>query len=81
MVTLTVEQRQASIGLIAVSEENQGKGWGKKLIQAAEFQAFKQGATTMKIPTQSSNAPACKLYASLGYQPVQQSYIYHYWGG
>lgn len=79
MVTLTVEQRQGNIGLIAVSEENQRKGWGRKLLQASEYQAFKQGATTMKIPTQSSNTPACKLYESLGYQLNSKVHVYHYW--
>ncbi|WP_057936021.1 GNAT family N-acetyltransferase [Algoriphagus resistens] len=79
MVTLTVEHGQANIGLIAVSGENQGKGWGRKLLQAAEYQAFRQGAVIMKIPTQSSNAPACKLYESLGYQLKNKIHVYHYW--
>jgi len=79
LVTFGVENEKASIGLIAVAEQYQGRGWGKKLVQAAEWHANKSGAVTMQIPTQENNLPACKLYRSLGYKVVERDYVYHYW--
>ncbi|WPR77412.1 GNAT family N-acetyltransferase [Algoriphagus sp. NG3] len=79
MVTVSVELSRGSIGLIAVSEKHQGKGWGKKLVKAAEFECWQEGAREILIPTQESNIPACGLYKSLGYKPSEKTYIYHYW--
>lgn len=79
MVTYSVEDKAAKVGLIAVSKESQGKGWGKKLMKAAEAKAFSLGATTIEVSTQESNIPACKLYESLGYKLAEKVYIYHWW--
>ncbi|MEB2777549.1 GNAT family N-acetyltransferase [Algoriphagus sp. D3-2-R+10] len=79
MVTFSVEKEQGRIGLIAVSEKHQGQGLGKKLLQAAEFNAYQLGAREMLIPTQESNIPACKLYESVGYKPIEKIHLYHYW--
>ena len=81
MVTYAVKNEQGRIGLIAVSEKYQGKGWGKKLVKAAEYIAKQEGAKEMLIPTQQTNISACKLYQSLGYTPAQQVYVYHWWKG
>ena len=78
-LSFSVEKEMGGIGLIAVSEKHQGQGLGKKLIQAAEYESMQIGAKTMQIPTQENNIPACKLYESLGYQPAERVYVYHYW--
>lgn len=78
-VTYSVEKELGRIGLIAVSEKDQGKGWGKKLVKAAESKTHQAGAKEMLIPTQQTNIPACKLYQSLGYTPVEKTYVYHWW--
>ncbi|WP_339698797.1 GNAT family N-acetyltransferase [Algoriphagus aquimarinus] len=79
MVTYSVEDKAAKVGLIAVSKQSQGKGWGKKLMKAAEAKAFSLGAKTIEVSTQESNIPACKLYESLGYKLAEKVYIYHWW--
>ncbi|MBN7817532.1 GNAT family N-acetyltransferase [Algoriphagus pacificus] len=79
MVTVDTEKEMGKIGLIAVSEKQQGKGWGKKLVKAAESKALSQGAQFIQIPTQEQNIPACNLYTSLGYSLIEKVYVYHWW--
>ncbi|MBN3582551.1 GNAT family N-acetyltransferase [Algoriphagus aestuarii] len=79
MVTVDSEKEIGKIGLIAVSEKHQGKGWGKKLIRAAESKACSQEAKFMQIPTQEKNIPACNLYTSLSYSIIEKVYVYHWW--
>jgi dTDP-4-amino-4,6-dideoxy-D-galactose acyltransferase len=79
-VTCAVAEYDAQIGLIAVQKDQQGKGWGKKLIQAAENFAIQKGAQSMTIGTQAANLPASSLYHSMGYQLIEREFIYHYWG-
>ncbi len=79
-VTCKVSEGDAQIGLIAVRKGQRGKGLGKKLIQTAENFAIQKGAQTMTIGTQAANLPASALYRGMGFQLVQQQFIYHYWG-
>ncbi|PZX47653.1 GNAT family N-acetyltransferase [Algoriphagus chordae] len=79
MVTYSIEKELGRIGLIAVSEKCQGQGLGKKLVKAAEFLCLHKGAKYLQIPTQEANIPACRLYTSLGYEPAEKSYVYHWW--
>lgn len=81
MVSFSVEKELGKIELIAVAEKHQGQGLGKKLVQAAEYAAFQNGAKSMQIPTQEKNIPACRLYESLGYHLVEKVFVYHYWNG
>lgn len=78
MVTLSVEEKEASIGLLAVDEKERGKGLGRQLVLASENEAIHSGAETLLIPTQSHNIPACRLYQSLGYEVAERVFIYHY---
>lgn len=79
MVTYSVEHKAAKVGLIAVSKQSQGKGWGKKLMKAAEAKAYSLGADTIEVSTQQVNIPAGKLYESLGYKLTEKVFIYHWW--
>jgi dTDP-4-amino-4,6-dideoxy-D-galactose acyltransferase len=78
-VTCHVSAGEASIGLIAVDPDQRGKGWGKRLVKAAENFAYDRGAMRLKIGTQQANAPALAMYQSLGYKEVERCFIYHYW--
>lgn len=78
-VTCKVGEGSAQIGLIAVEKNQRGKGWAKRLLQAAENFAFQNGSKTMTVPTQEANIPACKLYKSQGYTLKSQVHIYHSW--
>lgn len=80
-VSYTVSGNTAQIGLIAVDKNERGKGWAKRLMQAAERKAFLQGAKSLTVSTQEINIPASKLYKSLGFELNERIFIYHYWNG
>lgn len=79
MLTLSFENEVGNIGLLAVSKEHQGKGWGRKLLNAAIFFTNEKGIKALKVATQELNRQALGLYSSLGFQEVDRVYIYHYW--
>ena len=78
-VTVKIKDSEAHIGLIAVSQESQGKGVGKLLLQAAENYAHSKGAKNLFVPTQLNNIAACKFYESYGFQKFSTELTYHYW--
>lgn len=77
-VSCSISGKMAQIGLIAVDQNHRGKGWGKRLVQAAEQFAIQKGAESMSIATQDSNAPAVALYQKLGYNLAEKTFVYHY---
>ncbi|TDQ19599.1 dTDP-4-amino-4,6-dideoxy-D-galactose acyltransferase [Algoriphagus boseongensis] len=79
MVSFNLKDDAVQIGLLAVGEEHRGQAWGRKLIQAAEQLAFSKGKKYLIIPTQSRNQSAVQFYEKLGYQVVEETWIYHYW--
>lgn len=79
MLTLSFENEVGNIGLLAVSKEHQGKGWGRKLLNAAIFFTNEKGIKALKVATQELNRQALELYSSLGFQEVDKVYIYHFW--
>lgn len=78
-VTVRLKGNDAQIGLIAVSPTAQGKGVGKKLLTAAEKFAYDHGASTLYVPTQGSNAIACRFYESFGFTLFSEEFLYHQW--
>lgn len=75
-VTFKSNINYSQIGLIAVDSENQGKGIGKKLIQAVEKSLISQ--KRLIVATQETNKRACKFYESLGFKIIKKEFIYHY---
>lgn len=69
----------AIIGLIAVSEEFQGKGIGKQLLFKVENELIAKGIKELRIPTQEENHQACGFYEKLGYKKFETINISHYW--
>lgn len=78
-VSCAASGNTAQIGLIAVEKHERGKGWAKRLMQAAERKAFLEGAKYLTVSTQEINGPATNLYKSLGYELIERIFIYHYW--
>ncbi|MEZ4937845.1 MAG: GNAT family N-acetyltransferase [Crocinitomicaceae bacterium] len=76
---VTVKKRSdfAEIGLIAVDQSMRGKGIGSKLIASAEHYLTKEGISTIKVPTQLDNKPACDFYTKVGFKKDSLTYIYH----
>lgn len=78
-VTYKVSNEIATVGLIAVDEEHQGKGIGKNLLNFAENKLLEQRVVELQIPTQKINEQACSFYQKAGYAPKHKTYIQHFW--
>ena len=78
-VTFKVKNEIATIGLIAVSPNHQGKGIGSKLLNFLENYLFESKISTLLIPTQKSNLAACNFYKKQGYSINDTTFIKHYW--
>ncbi|MDO8966833.1 MAG: GNAT family N-acetyltransferase [Algoriphagus sp.] len=78
LVTLSVSDHIASIGLIAVDVKSRGLGIGKALLRAAEEKAITLGAIDMKISTQGENRAAVQFYKVNDYQLMESSMNYHF---
>ena len=79
MVTLKIDKGKGHIGLIAVSPDMQGKGYGKALIAACENELWRKGACMLEVPTQTGNIQACKFYEKCGFQIKDITNVYHFW--
>ncbi|GAQ57923.1 GNAT family N-acetyltransferase [Streptomyces acidiscabies] len=55
---------------IEVTEEFRGKGYGRTLMHLAEARAIERGSTVIGLNVFADNAPAERLYESLGYETV-----------
>lgn len=77
-VTVKKHTGFASIGLIAVSENQQGKGYGFQLLEKAEQYCIFQSIFELRIPTQTANLPACNFYYKQGYTIFEETIIKHY---
>jgi dTDP-4-amino-4,6-dideoxy-D-galactose acyltransferase len=69
----------ASIGLVAISENMQGMGFGSVLLQMAEDYCVKENIKELRIPTQKTNLQACKFYSKMGYEIIENLTIKHFW--
>ncbi|MEB3330743.1 MAG: GNAT family N-acetyltransferase [Candidatus Sericytochromatia bacterium] len=54
---------------LAVSMAHRGRGTGKALMLHARAEAARAGVPRLRLYVASDNAPARRLYASLGYEP------------
>lgn len=78
-VTYKIKNNLAIIGLIAVSQDHQGKGIGKQLIEKVENELINKNINELQIPTQEENRQACGFYEKLGYQQAEKITLSHYW--
>jgi len=69
----------ASIGLIAVDSSARSIGIGTKLMEASESLSFIKGIRNLTVATQRDNTQACNFYKSIGYDIIEEVYIYHIW--
>jgi len=79
MVTLKINKDNGQIGLIAISPEAQGKGYGKSLISACEKKLSIFNIFKLEVPTQLENKQACRFYEKCGFQIKSAINIYHFW--
>ncbi|MDD2984922.1 GNAT family N-acetyltransferase [Flavobacterium sp.] len=78
-VSYKITDTFATIGLIAVNLNHQGKGIGKGLIHQVENKLIQKNIFELRIPTQESNVQACFFYEKLGYEKFQITIINHFW--
>lgn len=79
MITLTIENNYAHIGLIAILADQQGKGYGKKLMNKCIETAFINNCEKIQVPTQLDNNQACLFYKSCDFNEKNITNIYHFW--
>jgi len=78
-VTYKIKGNAATIGLIAVSSDFQGKGIGKKLVESVQNAILDKDRTALQIPTQLENTSACLFYEKLGYKIIETTFLTHFW--
>ncbi len=78
-VTVKNNVNFSTIGLIAVAENHQGKGIGKKLILNVEKYCISINIFELRIPTQKENTVACHFYINMGFNIKEETIIKHYW--
>jgi ribosomal protein S18 acetylase RimI-like enzyme len=66
------------IGLFSleVAAEHRRKGFGRFLVSEIFRRARENGIVTVAVQASAANQPALSLYASLGFQPVDQATLY-----
>lgn len=79
LLTYKTTDDKAFVGLIAVSNEHQGKGIGGILLKHLETILYRKGITSLIIPTQFENKQACNFYNRQGYSIFENTFIKHYW--
>ncbi|MEF2071225.1 peptidase C39 family protein [Consotaella aegiceratis] len=62
---------------IAVSREASGRGIGRRLLAAAETEAFERDRIALRLEVREDNAPAIGLYRSEGYRPIGRYLDYY----
>lgn len=79
MITLSVKDSTATIGLVAVDETLQGRGVGRALIDACVDFCRSVQIKTLDVPTQLDNIQACRFYEKYGFEVKEIKNIYHFW--
>ena len=79
LITIALHGKCAKIGLLAVEDNHQNEGIGKKLIAASSDYASKNGCLEIEVVTQIANTQACKFYKKSGFEINNIEYIYHMW--
>lgn len=79
LLTYKTTDDSAIVGLIAVSNEYQGKGIGGILLKHLETILYQKGITSLTIPTQFENKQACNFYSKQGYSIFENTFIKHFW--
>ena len=69
----------ARVGLFAVHGSQQGKGLGKRMLNAFEQLGKNSNSNNITIATQKENLGACRFYEASGYQASPTQFIYHIW--
>lgn len=78
-ITCHLDGRHGQIGLLGVSENVQGKGFGSRLIASALKWFRQQGAEEVSVVTQGRNVRAQRVYQRSGFMTESVRLWYHRW--
>ena len=67
----------ATIDLIGVSPDHQGKGLGRSLLEAALIH-YTNKVQLVKVGTQRDNHASISIYKSLGFEEIEEYVTYHW---
>nr|WP_172892591.1 ribosomal protein S18-alanine N-acetyltransferase [Micromonospora coxensis] len=67
---LTVQPDEAWVQVVAVRRGAQRRGVGRALLEDLLAEAARQGARSVLLEVAADNAPAQKLYATYGFEPI-----------
>lgn len=79
MLTYKITDNVATIGLIAVDPQIQGKKIGTELITFMEYKLSQLAVSEINVATQIQNMRACCFYKKNKYSIKQITKIYHVW--
>lgn len=79
MITIDYHGELGHIGLVVVDTEVQHQGIGGKIMSTLDGYLFERGIKTLEVPTQKTNADACRWYEKNGFTAQSQTPIYHWW--
>jgi ribosomal protein S18 acetylase RimI-like enzyme len=79
LVTVSIAEHGASIGLLSVGDRVRGQGFGRALTEYVFKWTAAQGCRAVRVATQHANAPARALYAAVGCVAESQERTYHIW--
>ena len=79
MITMKINEDVGHIGLCAVSEAAQGKGYGGNLIKACVNELVSKKVYQLEVPTQMDNISACRFYEKCGFSIKSITNTYHFW--
>lgn len=76
---INIEQKIATVGLLGVLDDAQGRGIGTSLLTKVEQEAIKHDIKILRIPTQRHNVKACSFYLRNKYEIYESNFIEHFW--
>jgi dTDP-4-amino-4,6-dideoxy-D-galactose acyltransferase len=79
IITLKQKNEKGIISLVAVNENSQGKGIGKKLIKHALAHLKSIGCSTCVVASQKLNNGAISFYKKIGFTLVEEQVYFHLW--
>lgn len=78
-ITIMIKNNSGQIGLIAVNPLFQGKGIGRKLINAIENYLIDNAVHELIVVTQKDNNQALDFYLSLDFKIIKEESVFHWW--
>jgi len=80
MITLSIKNDKADIGILSVHKNSRGKGIATELVSAAEYWTKNiKGYRQIQVVTQASNTIACKFYERKGFRIQKKEFVFHWW--